>query len=190
MRRSAGFSLIEVAISLVVFALLVLSAVPSVGRWVANARVRSAAEVLQNSLRLAQAEALKRNRQTVFALTNDVPGMAARPVGNGTRWYVRALPLSAVDPVLPSDYVEGSSAGAAGVQVAGPALICFNALGRQTVNLATGLSADCDAADDVTYAVTGTGQANRRLNVKVSFAGRVRMCDPDRHLDEGEADGC
>ena len=64
-----GFTLIEMAVTLAIFALLVAMAVPSMSRWVSNNKVRAAADALQNALRTAQVESLRRSRQVVFSLT-------------------------------------------------------------------------------------------------------------------------
>ena len=56
---------------MVVMALLVGLAMPSMSTWIRNSRLRAASDSLQDGLRLAQAEALRRSRQVVFSLTND-----------------------------------------------------------------------------------------------------------------------
>ena len=50
-----GFTLIELLVTIALIAILLLLAVPALGTWSADARVRSTAESLQNALRLAQA---------------------------------------------------------------------------------------------------------------------------------------
>lgn len=189
MRSSLGVTLIELIVMISVFAILAALSVPSVGSWIANARMRSVAESMQNGLRLAQAEAVRRNRQTVFVLTNATPALTAAPQANGGNWFVRALPLVATEPVDSTFYVQSGDFTGQAVAIAGPAVVCFNSLGRLTANGATGLGANCGAPADVAYNITRTA-ADRRLRVQVSLAGRVRMCDPDRSLAAGQLDGC
>ncbi len=190
MRRAGGFSLVELIITVSVLAVVTLLVVPGLGGWIANARMRTVAESLQNGLRLAQGEAVRRNRQTVFALTNATPSITAAPQTDGSNWYVRALPLlgTAEDLSDASFYVQGGTFTNQSVSIAGPALVCFNSLGRQVANSATGLTSNCGAPADAVYTVTRSG-ADRRLKVQVSIAGRVRMCDPDKNLANAP-DGC
>jgi len=199
---TAGFSLIELMVTLTVLAILLLAAVPALGTWIADSRVRSVAESLQNSLRFAQASAMEHNRRSVFALSNVTPSLTARPADNGSRWYARLLPLKdsdesddvKSDPAAPSRFLGGNSyAAQAGVSIKGPALLCFSPLGRQTslADTATGLSVGCTIADPATYTVSIAGNPSaRQLKVQVDSGGRVRMCDPAKSLSKGAPDGC
>jgi len=189
MRAPRGVTLIELVVTLAVLGVLAVLVVPAFGAWIANARMRTVAESMQNGLRLAQQEAVRRNRQTVFALTNATPALTAAPAANGSNWFVRALPIVATETVDPSFYVQGGGTTGQSVTISGPAIICFNSLGRPTANAATGLGSNCAAPADVTYDIT-RASADRRLRVQVSFAGRVRMCDPDKTLSTGTPDGC
>lgn len=186
-RNGRGFSLVELMVTLVLLAIALTAALPGFGSMIANSRVRSVAEEMQNGIRLAQAEAVRRNRQTVFALTNAAPSLTAAPLGNGTNWFVRALPLTseAADATF---YVQGGTfARQAGVTITGPALTCFNSIGRQVANASTGLGEDCTPADPITYDIGGAG--DRTLRVEVFLGGRVRMCDTARSIASAP-DGC
>src|SRR5205823_3812327 len=126
-----------------------------------------------------------------FALTNATPSITAAPLTNGSNWYVRALPLLGTTEDLSdaSFYVQGGALSSHSVLIEGPALVCFNSVGRQVANSATGLGADCGAPGDVAYTVSRSG-AERKLQVQVSSAGRARMCDPDKTLSSSTPDGC
>ncbi|HKX44809.1 MAG TPA: prepilin-type N-terminal cleavage/methylation domain-containing protein, partial [Burkholderiaceae bacterium] len=82
--RSAGFTLIELMITIALLALLMMLAVPAFNRWISDAKVRASAEALQNVLRQAQATAIARNRATVFALTSATPALNAAPSANAS----------------------------------------------------------------------------------------------------------
>ncbi|WP_140629059.1 GspH/FimT family pseudopilin [Methylibium rhizosphaerae] len=192
--RQAGFSLVELMITLAVFALLMMAAVPSFQAWVAGARVRSVAESLQNSLRMSQTEAVRRSRQTSFVLTNSQPEVEAAPAENGRNWYARVLPQTAGEAASESDYIVGETfASQSSVTVTGPALLCFNSMGRLVSNAATGLGQECvapaSAIEPMVYAISTPG-ADRELRVQAYLGGKIRMCDAAKKLSDGNPDGC
>lgn len=201
LRRAGGFSLIELMIVVAVLALLLVAAVPAFGTWVADTRVRSTAEALQNGLRLAQAEALRRNRRSAFVLTQATPALGATPAKDGPHWYVRMLLLAASDEsddpkkdaAAATRFVEGGGTGvSAQVGIKGPAAVCFGPLGSLVAldEDATGLDTACAASGMVTYEVSAPLAGTRALHVQLHPGGRVRMCDPARKLADGEPDGC
>ena len=190
--RHAGFTLIEVLVTLVLVAILSTIAVPTMTVWVANARVQGVAEQLQNALRLTQSEAMRRGRQTVFVLTNATPAVAATPAANGSNWYLQSLPLLNGEAVSDSTaYIQGSSLNSdARATITGPAVTCFSSFGRQVSNTATGLGSNCTAQTQ-TYSVTaGSISGARNLKVTVSVGGQIRMCDAARTLSATTPDGC
>jgi type IV fimbrial biogenesis protein FimT len=195
-RRARGFTLIELMVTLTVAALLLLAVVPSFSQWVANAKVRSVAEEIQNGLRQAQAEAIRRNRQTVFALTNAKPALAASAVANGKNWYVQTVVLAGSAETT-AEFVQGSNyATQAGVAVTGPAVVCFGSLGGLVTlgSTATGLGTACSATATsytlVSASATAGNNAYRTLKLLLTPGGQVRMCDPTRTLSATVPDGC
>jgi type IV fimbrial biogenesis protein FimT len=191
-RRARGFTLIELMVTLVLLGVLLTIAIPSFGKWVANSRVRSTAEGIQNGLRLAQSEAIRLNRQTVFGLTNTSPTPAAitagiTPAANGAYWFIQTLPLFTNDPV---QFIQGGTfAKQSSMNITGPALICFNSVGRQVTNAATGLGAATCTAAASTIDVAKTGFADRPLRVQIALGGQIRMCDVAK-LIATSPDGC
>ena len=176
-------------VTLAVLGILLAAAAPTFGVWVANSRVRSVTENLQNGLRLAQAEAIRRNRTVVFALTNDAPSATATAVAVGRRWVVFSVGLLDDEDL---EFVQGGELGsvAADVTVDGPASVCFGLSGR-LVNPdgATGVTGeDCTAADAVFN--VSRSNADRNLRATVGLAGQVRLCDPSRTLSADQPDGC
>lgn len=192
-RRADGFSLIELMVIVAVMSILALAAIPSFSTWMANSRVRTATESFQNGLRLAQAEAVRRSRQTVFVLTAATPALSATPVANGKNWYAQALPLSGSGSSAAStDFIRGETfATQYAVNLTGDAILCFNSAGRLVSNPATGIaSTACSAPDtSVSYSISATG-ADRPLTIQVSLGGKIRMCDPAKTLSDSNPDGC
>jgi type IV fimbrial biogenesis protein FimT len=191
-----GFSLIEVVIAMAIFAILTTLAVPSMTKWIANVRVRSTADALQNGIRLAQSESLRRSRQVVFSLTNSAnPSASLTATANGANWSINTVP-SMVDGSETSAFVESGTFGGltTGVAVNGPAAICFNSLGRMVANGTTGITgASCalptNAAQTASY-VVNSPTGDRPLQVNVSLSGQIHMCDSSKTLSSTNPDGC
>jgi type IV fimbrial biogenesis protein FimT len=198
-RPAAGFTLVELLIALTLLSVLLVLAAPSFATWIRNAQVRTISEALQNGLRVAQAEAVRRNRQVVFYLTNDDPGLGAAPAANGRNWVIRWIPLpgDTVDATAPANepFIQGGSLAdvAAAVEIGGPTAVCFNSLGRRVPNAATGVAGAVCTADIAnplaSFQITRAG-ADRSLRVTVGLGGQVRQCDPARPLADSTPDGC
>lgn len=60
-RRHRGFTLIELMIGVVIMAILLAVGIPSMRLWLASTRANAAAEFYAEGMRMARAEALKRN---------------------------------------------------------------------------------------------------------------------------------
>jgi type IV fimbrial biogenesis protein FimT len=191
-----GFTLIEVSITLAVFAILVALGVPAMNQWISNVKVRSAADALQNGLRMAQAESLRRSRQVVFSLTNSpTPQNSLTAVANGNYWSINTIP-SMTDGTEGSQFIESGTltTTTAGVTITGPAAICFNSMGRLVANGATGIvGANCalpgGAPPVQSYQIT-LSSADRPLRVDVALGGQIHMCDPAKTLSSTSPDGC
>jgi type IV fimbrial biogenesis protein FimT len=155
-----GITVIELMIAIVVLALLIGLGAPGYAQWLANSQTRNAAESMQNGLRLAQAEAARRNTPVELVLTDDAPTSATVTASaTGRSWIVRV-------PGTIAELVQGRPAeeGGQAVQVTSDvATISFTGFGR--------LSAPAT--------INFTNPAgNRPLRVTASLGGRVRMCDP------------
>ena len=192
-RAEHGFSVLELMITIAVIAILAVLGMPTMADAISNAKVRSATEALQNGLRNAQAEAIRRSHQTAFVLTNVTPALSAAAVANGKNWYIQVLPVVASESVDSTFYVQGGSFGGetSGVTITGPAAICFNSMGRVVANASPGLGAGvaCSApAPTTTFDVTRSG-ANRTLELQVGANGKIRMCDTSRTIAT-QPDGC
>ena len=186
-----GFTLIELMVTIALLGLLLGLAAPSFGTWTRNTQVRTVSDALQTGVRLAQAEAVRRNRQMVFFLTNNTACTTAiSSNANGSFWSIRTVPLLTGET---SEVVQCGvvSDVASGVTLTGPQALCFNSGGRQVTNAipgVTGAVCTLDATGISTYNVAAAG-ADRALRVTVSLGGQVRMCDPARTLASAP-DGC
>lgn len=190
---SQGFTLVELMVTVVLMAILFTLAIPSFTGMVRNSQVRTVAESLQTGLRLAQAEAVRRNRQTVFTLTNAEPSLTSAAAANGRNWAIHTVPRVS-EAATEREFVQGGalSDSAGAVVIDGPAAVCFSSAGRLTPNTSPGVAgATCAVTADppLQYDFELTG-ADRRLRVTLSVGGQVRMCDRDRTLSATQPDGC
>jgi type IV fimbrial biogenesis protein FimT len=184
---SAGLTLIELMIGLAILALLIGMGMPSIGTWMANSRVRNTAEGLQSGLALARSEAVRRNQNVEFVITNDIIDLGTvgtvAPAANGMHWLVRFInPATATYSLVESKSgYEGS--GQAGGQTIGAQIaasdpqIVFRGMGG-TQGL--GGTATFDVSNPAAGAchTTATPAPIRCLRVQVSVSGQIRLCDP------------
>jgi len=183
-RAALGISLIEIAVTLSVMALLMSLAVPSFQELLLNGKVRSTADAISKGLQRARTEAVKRNQSIRFTLVASADSRllddSCQASAEGAHWVVSvdepsrncAGAPSAVNPprvIEKSEGTVGPGAAVAGQDASGdPASsITFNGFGRPTGGLPL-------ARIDVSQ-VSGAG---RSLRVTVSSSGAVRLCDP------------
>ena len=190
--RPRGFSLVELLIAVALLGLLLGLGMPAMSTWVSNAKTRTVSDALQNGLRLAQAEAVRRHRQVVFFRTADaLCGNAAVPSASGNFWVVRSVAMITGDPV---ETVQCGQLGevASGVTVTGPTALCFSGAGRQVANADPGLGGTaCVLPTTATSAFdVANAHGDRPLRVLVTLAGSVRLCDPARTFSSSNPDGC
>jgi type IV fimbrial biogenesis protein FimT len=189
-------TLIELMFTIALLGILFFVAIPEFSTWIRNNQIRSVADNLQNGIRTAQAEALRRNRVVVFYLTNAQPSLAATANANGRNWAVRYVPQVIDTVVAPEPFVQGgklSETGSSTVQVTSVGItgLCFNSSGRLIAGDATstGVAGVVCAASPAVFDVNQpSGTQLRPLRINVELGGRVRSCDPNR--PSTAPDGC
>lgn len=192
-----GFSIIEIAVTLVVLGMLLAAAVPSIGTWTRNAKLRNQAESLQSGLQQARNEAVRRNRPITFHMVNNSTttlGNSCALSASGSSWVVSvrspagacgATPTNsstdAADPLIVASHLGAD--GANGVSVSGLASdnttatdsVTFDALGRPMTFSGSGDAHRNLRRITVNYASSQTD--DRPLRVDITPAGMVRFCD-------------
>jgi len=187
--RHRGFTLIEIAVVLTVFALIVMAAAPGLGAWLDNTQIRNAAESIQNGLQIARNEALRRNESISFHLVSlsnpAVLGNDCALSGTSASWvvsvgspagYCASEASTTVDPMLVTGQPvgNGSRLTVNAFQSDGATMgttVTFSGLGR--------ISNAADAARQINVTGPAGSSHSRRLRIAISSAGNVRMCDPD-----------
>ena len=196
---ASGFTLIELIVTITLLGILVALGLPTFTAWIRNSQVRTVAEALQNGLRTAQTEAVRRNQDVVMSFTNDAnPQLNPNMVANGRNWSLQTVGSAFVGDGAAEFIKSGVLADvASGVTITISPLstdgaICFNSSGRLATNTApTGLpsTATCTGTAK-TFNIAQTN-ADRPLRVTVAVGGQVRMCDPQRPaLSSTSPDGC
>jgi type IV fimbrial biogenesis protein FimT len=196
--------MIEMAVTMTIFAILVLLGIPSMTTWIRNNKVRTVTDSLQTGLRLAQTESLRRSRQVVFSLTNSTtPTVIPLPaVANGVSWAIYTVPSmtdgSEVPTFIQSGVMSNASANVT-VNSNGVAAICFNAVGRLVANAGANVIAVTGGASCVQptigappvqqFDITTLG-ADRPLQVNLGLGGQIHMCDPNVTLSDAHPEGC
>lgn len=161
-RRQSGVTLIEALIVVALIVILLVLALPMVGEWLANGRIRTAAESLLVGLQLARAEAVRRNAPVEFVLGSGV-GYTVR-TQTGETIQSRSAAEATADVI-----VEATPGGATTVS--------FDGLGRRIANVDT--SAPLERIDLDLPATVLSPEKTRDLRLVISSGGQITLCDPN-----------
>lgn len=156
--KTSGVTLIELLIAIAVLGLVIMLALPSYTTWIQNTQIRNAVESLANGIKLARAEAVRRNVNVNVI------------VGPGANWDVRV-----VNPDVQIQSYASEGAASAAVNTGGLTRITFNGLGRVVNPNPIGGSAPITQID-VDSSVNPAD--SRELRITIGAGGNVRTCDP------------
>ena len=181
MKKSDGFTLIEIVVAMTIFVVLTSLAVPNFTNWMRNIRVRAAAESIQSGLNLARMEALRRNTTVRFQLVDTMDSSCANST-SGPHWYVSRDSVVGKCDVEVSETTDpriiqsrtGDEGGGRVALSSGQSIFSFDALGRLT----TPPTVIAVASADVSQSCIADGGSVRCINVTVTAGGQIRMCDP------------
>jgi type IV fimbrial biogenesis protein FimT len=203
--RQGGVTLIELMVGLLILGLLFAMGAPAFSGWIQNSRIRTTAEAIQNGLQLARAEAVRRNNQVRFQLASSLDNACSLST-TSSNWVVSLNGANSGDPTgncnsAPSDtaapYIiqtRSSTQGSSNLTVAASqSTVAFNGFGRQAsvTNLdgtVTSLANVIIQVPDPAQVACAPAGTVRCMQVQVSLAGQIRMCDPA--LASTDPQGC
>lgn len=165
----SGASMVEIAISLVIIALIISMGAPSMAELIQNSRIRTAAESILSGLQAARSEAVRRNANIQFALSNT-------GASGGTGWTITLVNGNQQLQSAPSG--EGTANIVVTSSPNGATTATFTGVGRTPIN---GLNSDGSPVltqiDIDTTALPAS--ISRELRITISAGGQVRLCDPN-----------
>jgi type IV fimbrial biogenesis protein FimT len=154
--KSSGFTLVELMVTVALIAILMKIALPSFNNLMRSARIRAAAEAVNNGLQKARGEAIAQNKNVEFIL------------GADTSWTVKLA--GSVTPIQTRPASEGSADVTRTVSPAGTTKVTFNNLGRVITPNADGSL----PLSTITTSISGV----KSMAVIIQAGGNSKMCDP------------
>jgi type IV fimbrial biogenesis protein FimT len=191
-RPGAGFSLIELMVTMTILGFLLVATIPSIGTWLRNTEIRNAAESINNGLAKARSEAVRRNQPVFFSLVTPQsgnPGVLDNSCAlsaTSASWIVSmetpqgkcvADVSEDATPKIVAKYAQGDGARNVAITIkdadcaaaASTTQVSYNSFGR----IAT--PATAIRCIDIRHTASGT---SRPLRLMLGNGGNVRMCDP------------
>lgn len=164
--KTNGFTLIEMATTLVVLSLLGINAVGMINSYLLNSRISSTAGELREGIFLAKSEAIKRNTAVDFRVTN-------------TGWQIWMPWVDNTKPYLTREAAQ-KSITVAGVDANGDAVTTIEFIGSGRPNSAiTSAPVTIDITPNAPLACrTADSGEVTCLRVLVTSGGKVRVCNP------------
>jgi len=178
--------MIELMIGLAIVGVLLAVGFPSFNEYMQNNRVLAAAEGFNNMMQKARAEAVSRNAQVQFILTNATTAdtssaTASLAVDGGKNWLIRTPDLANAGQftVIDSKFsVEGGGTTSV-INSDAVAVVAFNGLGGATFSPPpTGATVFKFQSSTLSCAATSGASGVRCLSVRVAPGGQSRLCDP------------
>lgn len=195
-----GFSLIELLITVAIAGILLAIGASGFRIWIANMRIRTVAESIQNGLQLARGEAVRRNALIRFQLMTSVDNGCVLSAANTTitsNWVVSfsdpagACAATVLNDAFPvTDLVNNPAPQIIQVRPGGESsqnvdvnatqtLILFNGLGRRGENPPVANRFEINVLPKPGVgSCQASGGDTRCLRVTVTVGGQIRLCDP------------
>jgi type IV fimbrial biogenesis protein FimT len=176
-----GFSIVELAVTITIVAILMMLGMPSFSEYINNARLGAVAQSFYAGLSQARSEAIRLNVPVEFVMTSTpiAPGIenALAPDVAGKNWVIRSQTVTAGPYDSPAiDMKAAQEGGGATPRVtilATAAIVRFNGIGAATAGVGP-IAIENPAAGACVLA----GGPVRCWSIVVAPGGQVRLCDP------------
>lgn len=190
-----GFTLIEVAVVLIILGLMLVAVMPSMGAWMRNTQVRNTASSMLDGLTKARNEAIRRNTPIRFSLVSLTDSAVMNDTCAVSRTGVSWV-ISVRDPAGHCSYTPSVDTSTDAADGNNPLIVEANAggVGGRNVVVAARLDDGTAAGGTVTFNGFGrvadatpvrfidvnnatTGGDYRRLRIEITAGGAARLCD-------------
>lgn len=180
-RVQSGFSLLELIIVLTITGILLGMAVPNLSIWLLNNQIHATASAFRDGLQLARMEAIQRNAHVTFQITDQLTDQCI-PSLSGMNWLVRTDNATgncniASNPDILQTRAQADDSNQITVTADPASAIEFNGMGMMTPAALTHYRISFRQSDPG-QKCRDEGGAVRCLNIMISPAGQVRLCDP------------
>jgi len=162
--RQAGFTLIELVVTIAVLVAVSTIAIPAFQSSIGNAQIRTVTESIRNGLQQARAEAIKRNARVRFTLQAN------------SAWQIGCVTVGPVCPtvITQKNAVEGSSGNT--TVSADNYSVVFSSFGTRDPSAASALT-----VVDITNSQVKS-EERKALRVMLNAGGNVKVCDPSVNI--------
>lgn len=175
MKHARGFTLIEVMVTIAIAAILLSIGLPAWQTYLNNTRVRATAQSFLTGIQAARTEAVRRNTNIDFVLTNsatlDKDSVAA---AGGRGWVIRTADGATF--IEGRSFAEGAGNNGVVVNSGAASAITFTGLGTTTLAADFTLSFSNPNGGNCVGA-TPPGPV-RCLDIAITRGGQSKLCDP------------
>jgi type IV fimbrial biogenesis protein FimT len=185
----AGFTIVEIMVSVAILAVMMAVGIPAIGEWIQNRQVAAMAESIASGLRQGQSEAVQRNVTVDLVMTTasvsgvSNPSTVTLTAGGLTQsdtapnWMLRVS-----GGTTAADFIMGKPAadGSPNARFSGPAGVSFSPLGRVSAQIAANGTATAPTGTLQFWVDNPLNQSTKRAKrcIYLSTGGSVRICDP------------
>jgi type IV fimbrial biogenesis protein FimT len=185
-------TMIELAVTMTILAMLLVGVGPSLGAWMRNTQVRNTASSMLAGLNRARNEAVRRNVPMRFSLVSLAPPFtvvdsSCALSSAGVSWVVSVRDPSSACQYAPATVaadsndpmiVETNAGGVGGQNVVVAGKLADGSAAANTVTFNSfGRVADAAPIGFINVSNANAGGDYRRLRIEIGTGGTVRMCD-------------
>ncbi|MBU6272685.1 MAG: GspH/FimT family pseudopilin [Betaproteobacteria bacterium] len=200
MTGMAGFTMVELIITMLIAVILLRIGIPAFGEWMGNLQIRASAEGVLNGLGVARSEALKRNARVMFSMEGADGGATAWTVcqvADGGTTCPAGSTIQARDGGDESPRARAGATTDASLTLSTafatpltpgdgfPARVIFDGRGRPLAATGWANTVRIDLRN-----ATMSSSEERRLSVVISPTGSARLCDPSLASGSGDPRVC